>query len=177
MSSLLKCCGTFFYTFQEILVIRCNPPSFLMSHNNLLHDLYILDRMVVFTQLRMLTPSQLLALSIRRRGHSASGPRRRSLTHLSTPYRMTPPRHWQIYFHFTMMFKKREMSIPTRCVRGVAMSMAYHCRYVGLIIAGGGGGGEEAGYPLTFPSSSFPVILCTKLYILYRWACNTWLPT
>ena len=38
---------------------------------------YNFFRMVVSTLLRMQIPSQLLALSTRRRGHSVSGPRRR----------------------------------------------------------------------------------------------------
>ena len=72
--------------------------------------------MVVSILLRMLIPSLLLALSTRKREHSASGQRMRFLRYLVTPYRMIHQRPCQTYSHFTVMFNRMETSTLVRCV-------------------------------------------------------------
>ena len=94
-SSLLKCWGTFFCMFHEISVTRyynkiyynlCDSTAGrttdiqcgrLFTLAKVIYNFCFFFRMVVSTLLRMQIPSQLPALSTRRRGHSVSGPRRR----------------------------------------------------------------------------------------------------
>ena len=72
--------------------------------------------MVVSIQRKTLTHFQPVTQSTRKREPSVSGQKRRLPGYWTTPYPMTPPRHWQTCSRFTMMFRKMGMLIHIRCV-------------------------------------------------------------